>query len=233
MTKLTTLAFPALLASNLVACIGDDNAPPAKQQPPVAFPRTCAEAARGLLSPVDGEYVLFVGGNDQKPWSAFCADMSSDMPTEYLTLPTGASFTSSMYRAGGRAVGTDVVTQFDKVRIDPLTLRIDGNDTRFATSTGSLTHVDGSTITEMPLGVAMSCGGGYATAMVNISGTPFILSSSAFVKAGDTGHAGNADLWQDENVVEIWADGDCGWVGPAAQDPTSAASQPVLQLTYL
>ena len=209
MNKLATV----LLASNLVACVMGDNQEPAAE--PIAFPKTCAEAAFGHDAPADGYRKLFVDGNEQKPWAAYCVDMDTKTPATYLTLPHGGANTWSMFASGGRATGTDVVTRFDKLRIDPITLTIDVTDTTFAVSTGSLQDVDGSTITEMPLGVAKSCGGGYATAMIDIAETPFTLAND-FAKGGDTGHVGNADLWEHNNVVEIWADGDCGWVKPTA-----------------
>lgn len=236
MTKLAAV----LLAGNLVACVMGDNEQPKPADPdpanmiePIAFPKTCAEAARGHATPADGDRTLYVDGNDKKPWTAYCVDMDSKSPAAYLTLPQGGANTFSMYRAGGRAIGTDVVTRFDKLRIDPTTLTIDVTDTTFAISSGSLAHVDGTTITEMPLGVAMSCGGGYASAIVSVAGTPFVMAND-FAKGGDTGHVGNADLWQDNNVVEIWADGDCGWLAPTAMDsPIAPSTKLALRLTYL
>ena len=229
MKNLTTYALSTLFVSNLVACIGGDNLEPSlADQPRVAFPSSCAEAAQGFEAPADGERTLFVDGEAQRPWRAYCADMTS-APIEYLTLPTNSTW--SMYRAGGRAIGSDVTTRFDKVRIDPVTLKLDITDTTFAVSEGSLTHIDGSKITEMPLGVAMSCGGGYATANVDVQGTPFLLTTD-FATGGDAGHVGNADLWQNHDVMEMWADGDCGFVGPTSLTNAMKAPQGSIVLTY-
>ena len=97
-------------------------------------------------------------------------------------------------RAGGQAVGTDVVTRFDKLRIDPASLKVDIGDTTFAVSEGKLVHTSGAEITSMPLGVAMSCGGGYATANINIFDTPFELDER-YTIAGAGMHSFSTPLW--------------------------------------
>ena len=146
-------------------------------------------------------------GEVAKPWLAYCVDIQSS-PKEYLTLPQ-ADQSFSRYSAGGASPGTEVETKFDKVRIDPITLKIDIADLTFAVSTGSLVDPSGKTITSLPFGVGlMTCGGGYSTAQVNVTGTPFVLENK-FAVSGDAGAHGNADPWSTNKVVEMWTDGDC------------------------
>jgi hypothetical protein len=188
----------------------------AEQEAPNAYPRTCAEAARGAEA-ADGRYKLYVDNDPSKPWGAYCADVGTSQPKEYLPVSdpnTGGNV--SVYRAGGRTSGTDVVTVYDMLRVDPIALTIDTNDKTFAVSHGSLTDPNGETISSLQLGVAMTCGGGYSWANVSTIGTPFTLTNQ-FALGGDPGVTGHAGLWPDNKVVEIWADGDCGWVAPTAK----------------
>jgi alpha-tubulin suppressor-like RCC1 family protein len=71
----------------------------------------------------------------------------------------------------------------------------------------------GGTITEMPLGVAMTCGGGMATAQIDLRDTPFSVETT-FGSFGDAGATAHADRWENKQTVELWADGNCGWIAP-------------------
>lgn len=211
MNKLTTL----LLAHLALGCVAGDNDVPAIDPPeatPGALPRSCEELAKSHPTATDGDFKLYVDANPSKWFLAYCADMP-DAPKTYLTVDPDMNW--SEYAAGGRTQGTTVTTRFDKIRIDPITFKVDPSDTSFAVSEGSLTDIDGSTVTEMSLGVGKSCGGGYATAEVSVMGTQFFISNS-FATAGDAGHVGNADIWPNNQVIEMWADGDCGWVAPSS-----------------
>jgi len=177
---------------------------------PNATPRSCEELAKSHPDATDGDFKLYVDGKPDTWWLAYCADLP-DAPKTYLTVDPNMNW--SQYIAGGRAPGTTVTTRFDKLRIDPLTFEVDTSDLTFAVSDGALTDVGGGAVTEMPLGVAKTCGGGYATANVSVMGTPFYIQNN-FALGGDPGHAGYAGIWPNNQVIEMWADGDCGWVGP-------------------
>jgi hypothetical protein len=227
MKNFTSLALVALSTNLLVGCVTGDN----EQPEPIAFPRSCAERAVGDATLSDGEHTLFIAGNETMPWVAYCVDMST-APIEYLTLPNGGAMTWSRYTAGGQSTGTDVETRFDKVRIDPITLKLDTSDQTFAVSTGSLMHLGTQEVTSMPLGVAMSCGGGSASAQVDVGGTPFHLENT-FTIAGRAA-TGNASLWWSGQTIEMWADGDCGWVAPdfTPANPMNHAGDFLIKLTY-
>lgn len=206
--------------------------PPAPTSTAIRFPQSCREVASNDPTAKDGQHRLYLSHDELHPWSAYCVDMGKNAK-EYLTLPQGGATNYSQYRAGGHAVGTDVETRFDKVRIDPITLRLDISDQTFAISTGSLVDVSGTQVSSMPLGVAMSCGGGSAIANVDVGGTPFLIAKT-FSIAGDFGNTGFAGLWPSGQVIEMWADGDCGWVAPdrAPSSPINSMGGFVISLSY-
>jgi hypothetical protein len=202
-----------LLAHLTIGCVAGDNDAPqfdAPEATPGALPRSCEELAKTHPKAVDGDFKLYIDGNKAKWFLAYCADLPS-APKTYLTVDPNNNW--SQYTAGGRSPGATVTTRFDKIRIDPISFKVDPTDTTFAVSEGSLTDVSGAAVTEMTLGMAKSCGGGYATANVSLMGTPFFISNS-FATAGDPGHVGYAGEWENHQVIEMWADGDCGWVAP-------------------
>ena len=224
MKKLASLFALSSLA--LVGCLdGDNQAPPTDEPDPVVtpriYPQSCAELAARDPGTADGDHLLYIGGDKTKKWKAYCVDMDTAAAKTYLTLPPRMSW--SEFQAGGRAVGVSVRTYFDKVRIDPIALTIDANDLTFAVSTGSVVHpISGDHIEAMPFGTSMTCGGGYATASVNVSGTPFYLVDN-FAVSGDAGATGHAELWESRQTEEMWTDGDCGVIGP----------QGAVQLTFI
>ena len=211
---LTRLALAALSTNLLVGCLSGDNL-----EGEVAFPRTCAEAVQGRANANDGPRMLYVDGDEAKPWQAYCADVDGDAK-EYLNAKDSPG-NYSMYRAGGQSPGTDVMTHYEKIRIDPINLRLDVTDQTFAVSTGSVMHLGSTKIESMPLGVAMTCGGGSAWAQVDVSDTPFIVVGS-FQIDGNGAQTGHASPWHTNQVVELGADGDCGWVVPTGLDPMKA-----------
>jgi hypothetical protein len=229
----------ATLALSLfaVGCIGDNIEPadpevPDQQPTVIPFPRSCAEVRQSHAWANDGPHTLYVDHDKARSWLAYCVDMDTS-PKDYLTLPKGGDTNFSRYSAGGRSPGTEVETRYDKVRIDPLTLALDISDQTFAVSTGSLMHLGTTQVTSMPLGVAMSCGGGGASANVDVSGTRFEIVDK-FATAGDVGHTGTAFVWWTGQNEEMWADGDCGWVGPelTPANPINNAGTFLISLTF-
>jgi hypothetical protein len=241
MTKIAaTLALSSLYV--LVGCVGeaDDPALPAVDRgghlpeyaddpfgPVPSFrPRTCQDIVDYIPSIGDGEYTLYIDQDPTLRWKVYCADMQSS-PREYLTLPyAGDGLNMAMFAP---ASGGEVVTSYDKIRIEAGTGIIDIGDTTFAVSTGSAVH-DRVTLTSMPYGVAMSCG---ATAKMNINlrGTPYRLETS-FSFYG-TKPETTTVFASDRKALDMTAKGTCAWVAPTERtNPTSADSQPVLRLAY-
>lgn len=212
MKHITSLA----LFVSLVGC-GDNTSPDPTADPdptvdptPIAFPASCMDAGNGGRV-ADGEYTLYVGGNEHEPWNAYCHGGN-----EFLTVNDYTNY--GQYAAGGHAVGTDVTTTYTKLRIDPQTLTIDISDQTFATSVGTLDRRTDH-ITSMPLGVAMACAGSatYGTANIDLTGTPFRIVSQFSLDGtgfGPSAPDGGFALFRENQWLEAWAYGECGYVAP-------------------
>jgi hypothetical protein len=239
MKNLTSLALTALTTHLLVGCVTGDNEAPADDDDAVservAWPNSCAEKAKGNPNLSDGEYKLYLGSDEQHQWSAYCVDLQSDSPKEYVTLHSDQTY--SRYAAGGKSPGADVVTTFDKIRVDPITLKVDLADLTFATSEGSVMHMGTTEITSMGLGIAMSCDiNARAFAQIDLRDTPFgIVDRFKLIQTGD-GHSG---MWESGQVIELGASPDfldCGWIVPSPvgyDAPLNLSSNWGFALTYL
>ena len=75
---------------------------------------TCAEVRALDPSAADDSYILFVGKDPGKPWTAYCADMET-APLEYLDLSAGPDVNFSQYTAGNLSPGTNVRTNYSRV----------------------------------------------------------------------------------------------------------------------
>jgi hypothetical protein len=205
--------------------------PPANEGPLAIKPATCADVLTAQPTAADGEYTLYVGGDGNKPWLAYCADMAS-APVEYLPLvATMGDHNFSQYTAGGASPGTNVRTNYMMLRIDPATLAIDIGDQRFATSTGSLWHSSSAQVSSMPFAVAMSCDATPSgLANIDLRGTEFTLTSTFVATTG----YGSATVQPDLQQADLAGGGYCGWTAPtnAPYNPFNAAHGWVLQLAY-
>lgn len=194
-------------------------------------PTTCNDIAMRVPGFTGGNQTLYFGGDTDQPWTASC-EGSSTTWKEYLQL-TGANY--SQYTAGNGA-GTSVRTTYTKVRILPATAKIDIADQTHATSMGSLSH-SGMTVTSMPYGVAMDCGGNDShtgVAQIDLGGTPFVISD-AFALRGSQAD-GSIVKQNNGRQVSLTGGGNCGWVAPAPA-PYNPFNQitggDILDLAYL
>jgi len=247
MKAIMTIAL-ATLATTACGAVDDpvpnpDPDPPAEQEiasvtadmtpDPVARPSTCQELLDAGTPAVDGEYELHVGGDEKKPWIAYCADMAST-PKEYLPLVfVLGDHNFSQYTAGGSSPGSNVRTSYLRLRIDPATLMVDIGDQAFAISSGSLTHSFQNAVTSMPFGVAMSCDGAASgRADIDLRGTPFTIGSQFAPSGWGATGTGTADSRGAQRTFN--GGGGCGWVSVvnAPYNPFNAAHGSVLQLVY-
>lgn len=208
-----SFVLSSLLASMALVGCGDNLEPGSGQpggtgQPATPFPASCADAGNGAVLP-DGDVTLYAGGDEARPWTAYCHDNDEYLPVTDPTTNFGE------YAAGGQAVGTAVRTEYAKLRIDPQTFTIDISDQTFARTTGSLT-VNGTVVTSMPLGVAAACDGltTIGGAGIDLTGTPFVISTS-WTQGGVVDDA-NSALFRDGQWFEAWAGGACAHIAPAA-----------------
>ncbi|WP_375758741.1 GON domain-containing protein [Corallococcus exercitus] len=221
------------LTALAVGCGTNDPASPAGASAPQALstlPATCADVHAVHPNAPDGHYALYVGGDPDASWGAYCHDMAGT-PREYLTLPLQMQDTNvSRYLAGGDSPGTSVVTSYQRVRLHPDTFQVDTGDQTFATSTGELTHSP-DTVRAMPFGVAMSCNGEQAQANINLIGTNFEVDSGLF-GVGGFDASGNAVASGDGQVVTLSGGGFCGWTGPLGSYNPYNQTGSLLQLKY-
>lgn len=199
---------------------------------PVAKAATCADLLAADPTAADGDYTLYLGGDDSKPWQVFCADMAS-APAEYLPLVMVlGDHNFSQYTAGGGSPGTNVRTSYLRVRIDPATLKIDIGDQRFAASTGSLYHGSSVLVTTMPFGVAMNCGGNDGLANIDLTGTPFAIADA--FSAHGSGARGQGAMDAAQRVAALEGGGSCGWISTNATpfNPFNAPHAWAIQLSY-
>jgi hypothetical protein len=230
---------PRVLALGLAALAtgcGVESAGPAHPEPSsqaqavVVLPATCQDIKAAQPNAGDGDYVLYVGGDSTLSWNAYCHGMAGT-PAEYLPLvQAGPDSNYSQYRSGGESPGTTVRTVFSRLRIDPITLKVNTGDRLFSTSTGSLSHSP-DTVTSMPYGVAMTCDESEAPANVDLRGTPFVVALNQFALGG--ADAGGSAVYSNNNqVVALSGGGYCGWIAPVGSYNPFNGNGALLQLEY-
>ncbi|MEM9456221.1 MAG: hypothetical protein AAGF11_18715 [Myxococcota bacterium] len=198
-------------------------------------PQTCADILTNTPGASDGEYTLYYEGDQGQPWTAYCLDMAGT-PADYLVLPnTGPDVNFSQYTAGGASPGTDVRTNYDRIRIDPITLAVDIDDQTFGTSNGGQLFHGGQSVTSMPYAIAEACVGSNSAVgigNIDLTGTPFTIAS-AFCHAGFLA-TGTATIDPTMQVAELTGGGFCGWTSPSnpcAFNPHNVAGTD-LELAY-
>jgi hypothetical protein len=195
-------------------------------------PATCQDLKNaGVL--LDGESTLYLGNDLNRPWRAYCHNMSSisGTPAEYLTLSnTGGDYNFSQYTTGTSSPGTSVRTSYSKLRINPVTLNVNISDKTFASSTGELLHAWRETFTSMSYATAMSCGTTQTEGKANIDlqGTPFEVIPGQLMVRGNEAF-GSITYSQGNQVVNQTGGGNCGWTGLTG---TSHDGGDILKLKY-
>lgn len=190
-----------------------------------ALPASCAAIRTAFPHARDGEYLIFPAPH--VVLGVYCATMATT-PTEYVTLRRwGPGHNYAQYTARGASPGTDVITRYHRIRINPVpvsltppTFTVNIADQRFATSTGQLCHAStatpcpaASTVTAMPYGVAFACDQAPdGKANLDLRGTRLAVVNS-FVLGGFT--PTGTTTATTAQVVNLTGGGFCGWNGPA------------------
>jgi len=188
-----------------------DAGPTASDAGPMAAnagPATCTEAKTTYRVSVDGPQILYVNGDKTMPWSAYCADMATPKPAEYLELDTRQGEANFSEFSEGGYPGFTVKTQFRKIRIDPAELSIDSTDKKFTDrrvissdiSPSTNSQVLSRTVDYMPYAVAESCitGGPELTASANVdlSSSPFEIANAPCGIFGDNTVTGGGQKFE-------------------------------------
>jgi hypothetical protein len=134
---------------------------------------------------------------------------------------TGAGLNFSQFTVGGTISGTNVVTSYTALRLDPtpaspnpLTFRVNIADQTFATSTGSACCIGTEPITSMPYGVAADCntaGSATGVADVDLTGTGFVVASGFGLQGFEPG---GETIMLTPQIVALSGGGFCGWNAP-------------------
>lgn len=221
-----------MTCANVDECAAADTCPAACLDKPGSFecyaPQTCADVKAKVPTFTTGDVTLYLGGDPDRPWTAFCAANGK----EYLTLTSAAN-----YAQYTRDPGADVRTTYTKIRIVPGTsgALVDIDDKTFASSMGSLMH-GGDTVTSMPYGVAMDCEGADSDtgiASIDLAGTPFVVSDPFETRGADAD--GTSNVMNGGRQVTLTGGGNCGWRSPAPApfNPyNSIGTAEILDLAY-
>ena len=197
----------------------------------------CAAIHAANPAATDGDYIISPGGNT---FTVYCHDMAG-APREYLTLAnTGAGSNYSAYGQLSSPPG-NVITQYTRIRLDPMTLLVDISDQTFATSTGYQCCIGPTPVTSMPYANAASCIGwddGHAN--VDLAGTSFKVRDTftleGWFPAGSIN--GSYMYWGETRLVDaqtfsMTAGGSCGGMGPNPGGDINTNGGFALQLEFL
>ncbi len=177
------------------------------------LPQSCADVSAAMG---DGEYVLALGGDPTRPYTAYCAGGRT-----YLTLlNTQPGSNESNYDATsfGPPTNTLIKTRFQKVRFDPGTRRLIADDYTFSTSQGQGTAgpFGATVVTRLALATAGNCVGTATPPVTNLDlrGLPFqITTNNAWVSQGSNPY-GTSSFLYDRQVLNASGGGACGAIGP-------------------
>jgi hypothetical protein len=170
---------------------------------------SCRELAARSTQYGDGRYWLQL--QDQSVL-LYCHDMAGT-PREYLDLPEGNCSEYVTLRPNGIR---RVQTCFQRVRLDPGTLRVDIGDLTFSqTRKQGVVRHDNKVVDAMPYATAMSCdapGLPVGKAHVTLTGTGFAavdtFKAQGYMATGEVKDDGSGQS------LELRGGGYCGWIAP-------------------
>jgi hypothetical protein len=227
-----------LVVGASIGCGSQDDGSEPSSDPPA----TCLDVRASDPDAADGEYTLFVERDPDRPWTAYCHDMDG-MPATFLPLrsrdPSANASRLQVYDGDALA---EVVTFYDRVRIDPRTLYVDIGDQTFTRQSGAAIAEDGGEVWSMPFGVAAACTADLdiptvGKASIDLGGTGFALDGSFCLR---TARDDVSNAWYSYNRtrvdLEVYADNtaECAVASPAPclVDPFNAGGGFHLPLAY-
>lgn len=190
---------------------------------PVPLPSSCAMLKQQQPAAEDGAHTIYLNG--QTAVTLHCHNMDT-IPNDYLTLPAtanGSNFSLISYPEGA------IVTQFEKVRLNPNTLIIDPTDLTFAQTASALAgysiisadSLNSYAVTSSNFAVATGCNRGemdipLGRANIDLTNTPFVISQDIHFTAfgGDVQEVSNI-VSEDGKIVNMAVNGRCGIIQPA------------------
>ena len=171
----------------------------------------------------DGPQTIYLQGRTAV--TLYCYNMATT-PQEYLTLPTtanGTNYSLISYPEGA------IITQYEKVRLNPSSLIIDPTDKTFANLANSLAGYNTIVVEQLAsypvilsdFAVATGCNRNQpdaplGRANIDLTGTPFVLSPDiTFTSFGGEVTESISELSADGKVVNLAVNGRCGVIQPA------------------
>eukprot|EP01124_Arcella_intermedia_P007014 TRINITY_DN14261_c0_g1_i1.p1 TRINITY_DN14261_c0_g1~~TRINITY_DN14261_c0_g1_i1.p1 ORF type:complete len:320 (+),score=61.25 TRINITY_DN14261_c0_g1_i1:1-960(+) len=188
-------------------------------------PQTGYDIRRLHPDATDGEYTLYMGPERTIPANTYIKDIQTN-PKEYLTLHhIGGSFNNCFFP---KIKGSDVMTHFYKIRINPKTLFVKTDDFTYALSSGFNVQIywNGNAkyeCSEIPYGTARACGSVLGTANIDLRGTPFKVISQ-FIPMG-CNPKGEVIYSEDDQVLNIKGGGGAGRMSPVLDITRSDRAQ--------
>lgn len=191
---------------------------------PVPLPSSCAMIKQQQPAAEDGPYTIYLNG--RSPATLYCHNMDT-IPQEYLTLPateTGGNFSLISYPEGA------IITQYEKVRLNPNSLIVDPTDMTFATLAESLAGYNaifGEQLATYPVtasdyAMATGCNRNQENAPlgranIDLSGTPFVVSQElTFTSFGGNLQETISEVSPDGKTVNVAVNGRCGILKPSS-----------------
>lgn len=189
---------------------------------PMPRPGSCAMLKQQQPAAEDGPHTIYLHG--QTAVTLFCNNMD-ETPTDYLTLPAtagGNNFSLISYPEGA------IITQYEKVRLNPSTLHIDPTDRTFAAlaealagySAISADQLEAYPTTLSDFAVATGCNRNQENAPlgranIDLTGTPFVIDPAiAFTSFGGEVQEVSSVRSEDGKMVNLAVNGRCGIIMP-------------------
>jgi hypothetical protein len=195
---------------------------------PVPLPSSCAMIKEQQPASEDGPHTIYLQGKTAV--ILYCYNMNNT-PTDYLPLPAsanGGNFSLISYPEGA------IITQYEKVRLNPSSLIIDPADKTFATLAESLVGYNAIPgelladeqlvtypVTASDFGVATGCNRNQpdaplGRANIDLTGTPFIISPEiTFTSFGGEVQEASSVVSEDGKIVNLAVNGRCGIIQPS------------------
>ncbi|MCB8981855.1 MAG: hypothetical protein H6657_30985 [Ardenticatenaceae bacterium] len=219
----TTIALVATQIATLQPTAPPPTRPATVTPSPVPRPSSCAMLKAQQPRAEDGPQTIYLQGRTAV--TLYCYNMATT-PQEYLTLPataSGANYSLISYPEGA------IITQYEKVRLNPSSLIIDPTDKTFANLANSLAGYNTIVVEQLAsypvilsdFAVATGCNRNQpdaplGRANIDLTGTPFVLSPDiTFTSFGGEVTESISELSADGKVVNLAVNGRCGVIQPA------------------
>jgi len=219
----TTVALIATQIATLQPTPAPPTRPATATPSPMPRPSSCAMLKVQQPRVEDGPQTIYLQGNTAV--TLYCHNMGTT-PQEYLTLPAtanGANYSLISYPEGA------IITQYEKVRLNPSSLIVDPTDMTFATLAEGLAGYSAITgeqletypVTTSDFAVATGCNRNQpdaplGRANIDLTGTPFVLSPDiTFTSFGGEITELISEVSAEGKVVNLAVNGRCGIIQPA------------------